>query len=452
VRTTPTTRPERGGPQDLFFATRVTEGLPRIVRGEGVHLVDEDGRHYLDAASGAFLANLGQGNERVIAAMAEQARRLSFSYIRTTRHDPNAALTERISRLAGAGFERVHLSSGGSEANEMAIKFLRALAVARGEAQRHRLVTLMPSYHGATLAALGMNGDLSVEALWGPLTRLSEKIPAPLTYRAESPEAAARASIAALSETLARVGPETVLALVVEPVGGQSTGANVPHPSFFAEARRICTQHGIRLVFDEVMSAVRCGRFLAAHLQPDALPDVVVMAKGLGAGYAPLGAVLAPAADVDELAARTGFNLSHTYSANPIACASGCAVLDEVVDRDLTGNAERMGARLRAGLEALGERSPLVGDVRGRGLLLGVELVRDRAGARPFGSEVDPADVLRRHGTRHGLLLYARRQNAGRFGDWSTIAPPLTISADEVDELVERLGRALDDATAELLP
>lgn len=443
-------RPDRGGPQSLFYARSTTRDLPHIVRGDGVWLEDDTGARYLDVAAGAFLSNLGQGDERPIRAMSEQARRLTFSYVRNTVHDPNVALAGRIAALAGDGFERVHLSSGGSEANEMAIKFLRQRAVACGEAARTRVITCMPSYHGATLAAIGMNGDLDAEAVYGPMAVFSEKIPAPLTYRAESPAAAAGVTVAALDAAIERIGSERVLAFVVEPVGGQSTGANMPDPSFFVGVRRVCDRHGVALVFDEVMSSVRCGRFLAAHRHPAARPDLVVLAKGLGAGFAPLGALLAPAAWVDRLADGVGFNVSHTYNANPIACAAGCAVLDAVVDDDLIAAAEARGAYLQSRLETIRARSPLVGDVRGQGLLLAIELVRDAAGSR-FSADIDPADALRRHGARHGLLLYARRQNRGRYGDWSVIAPPLTITAEECDELVDRLDRALDDAAQELL-
>jgi adenosylmethionine-8-amino-7-oxononanoate aminotransferase len=199
------------------------------------------------------------------------------------------------------------------------------------------------------------------------------------------------------------------------------------------------------------MSAVRSGRFLASHYEPDALPDLVVLAKGLGAGYVPLGAMLAPATMVDELAARTGFNISHTFNANPIACAAGCAVVDEVVERDLCGAAERLGVHFRQRLEEIATRQPLVGDVRGRGLLLAIELVRDPETMERFGTAFDPADRLRIHGARHGLLLYARRQNAGRYGDWSTLAPPLVSTEADLDELAERLERALADTADEVL-
>ena len=370
-------RPPRGGTQDLFFSRSASPQMPTIVAGDGIHLIDERGRRLLDVASGPFLAMLGQGNERVLQAMLDQGRRLSYTYSRTTRHAANARLTEQLAALAGSGFERVHLTSGGSEAVEMALKFLRQHAVATGQPDRHRVISMMPGYHGATTQTLGLNGDLAGAALWGPLTVPSEKIPAPLTFRASSPEAAAAASIDALEEAILRIGREQILAFVMEPIGGQASGVNVPHASFAREVRRVCDRYGVHLVFDEVVSAFRTGRFLAAHHDPDARPDVVVLAKGLGAGYAPLGAFLAPASLVDPLAESTGFVVSHSYDANPIACAAGSAVLDEVVDHDLIGNALRMGARIREGLDQIRARCALVGDVRGRGLLLAIELVSD---------------------------------------------------------------------------
>jgi 4-aminobutyrate aminotransferase-like enzyme len=190
ARTRRHARPPRGGPQDLFYATRSTKEMPRMVRGEGIHLWDDAGTRYIDVASGAFLANLGQGNERVLRAMFEQGRTLSYCYVRNTRHDANLELADRLSRLAGPGYERVHLSSGGSEAVEMAVKFLRQYAVATGQATRHRVITLMPSYHGATLQTIAMTGDGTLPAVYGPMAAFSEKVPAPLTCRAESPEAA----------------------------------------------------------------------------------------------------------------------------------------------------------------------------------------------------------------------------------------------------------------------
>jgi adenosylmethionine-8-amino-7-oxononanoate aminotransferase len=442
--------PPRGGTQDFFFPRSAAADLPTIVAGDGIHLVDDRGRRLLDVASGPFLASLGQGNERVLQAMLDQGRRLTYTYSRSTRHAANAGLTERIAALAGPGLERVHLTSGGSEAVEMALKFLRQHALATGQPERHRVISLLPGYHGATMQTLGLNGDLAAGALWGPLTVPSKKIPAPLTFRAASPEAAAAASVAALEEAIVRIGPEQVLAFVMEPIGGQASGVNVPHPTFGRGVRDVCDRYGVRLIFDEIVCAFRTGRVLAAHHDPDVRPDAVALAKGLGAGYAALGAFLAPATLVDELAATTGFVVSHSYDANPIACAAGSAVLDEIVERDLIGNAARMGDRLRAGLERIGARSPLVGDVRGVGLLLAIELVADPATLERFPPDVDPGAVVRRHGLEHGLLLYSRRQNAGQFGDWLVIAPPLVIDEAGCDELLAGLAASLDDAEPEL--
>jgi adenosylmethionine-8-amino-7-oxononanoate aminotransferase len=443
--------PPIGGTQDIFFPRSGVRDVPTIVAGDGVYLVDEAGRRLLDVCSGPFLANLGQGNERVLSAMLEQGRRLTYTYSRTTRHRANAELSERLATLAGPGLERSHLTSGGSEAMEMALKLLRAHAVATGRHERHRVISLMPGYHGATLQTLAMNGDIGAPALWGPLAVLSEKIPAPLTFRAPSAEEASTASCRALEDAITAAGPERVLAFVMEPIGGQASGVNVPHPSFVRTVRAICDRYGIWLVFDEIVSAFRTGRFLAAHHDPAAAPDVVVLAKGLAAGYAPLGAVLVSAALVEEVAATTGFVVSHSYDANPIACAAGAAVLDEVVERGLIERAGTLGQRLQAGLESIAGSSPLIGDVRGRGLLLAVELVADKDTNARFPEQVDPGAIVRRHGFDHGLLLYSRRQNAGRYGDWLLIAPPLVIDERTCDELIDRLGTTIAAATGEAL-
>jgi len=334
---------------------------------------------------------------------------------------------------------------------EMALKLLRAHAVATGHPGRHRVISLMPGYHGATLQTLALNGDVGVPALWGPMAVESEKIPAPLTFRAASAEAAADATCAALEAAISRLGPEQVLAFVMEPVGGQASGVNVPHPSFARRVRQICTRYGIHLVFDEIVSAFRTGHFLAAQRDPAAMPDVAVLAKGLAAGYAPLGAALVSAALAEEVAAATGFTVSHSYDASPIACAAGAAVLDEITRHGLIDRAVTLGVRLREGLERIASACPLIGDVRGRGLLLAVELVADKQTSQRFPDHADPGAIIRRHGLDHGLLLYSRRQNAGRYGDWLLIAPPLVIDEPTCDELIDQLETTLAAATPDVL-
>jgi adenosylmethionine-8-amino-7-oxononanoate aminotransferase len=424
--------------------------MPTIVSGDGCHLTDDRGRRLIDVCSGPFLALLGQGNERVITAMSDQARRLSYTYSKSTRHGANAGLSARLARLGGPGLDRVHLTSGGSEANEMAVKLLRCLALTRGQPERTVLISLNPGYHGATVHTLGMNGDLAGRATWDPLTIPSRRIPAPLAFRAPSARAAADASIDALDDLLDEVGGDRVLALMMEPIGGQATGVNVPDPSFAQRIRSRADEHGFGLVFDEVVTAFRTGAFLAAHHDPSARPDLVTLAKGLGAGYAPLGAVLAPEALVAEVAAGVGFQVSHSYDANPIACAVGSAVLDEVVDRDLVSRGAELGVRLRAGLREIAATSPLIGDIRGRGALLAVEIVADADTLLPFPATVDPGAALVRRGLDVGLLLYSRRQNQGRYGDWLLVAPPLVMDDDTADTMLDRLGSVLAGSADDL--
>ena len=445
-----TTAQRRGNTQDVFFPRSISERMPTIVSGRGAVLVDDQGRQLIDVCAGPFLASLGQGNERVLSAMVDQGRRLSYVYSRMTRHDANAQLSGRLAGMLGAGLDRVYLTSGGSEANEMAIKMLRARAVSRGEPQRSTVVTLMPSYHGATMFTLGCNGDDGVAATWGPLTVEAERIPAPLTYRSPSPESAASASLDALDNAVDRIGSDRLLAVLVEPIGGQSSGVNVPHVSFARGLRRVCDQAGAGLVFDEVVTAFRTGRPLAADYDPDTRPDIVTLAKGLGAGYAPLGAVVTSQGLADELADSIGFTVSHSYDASPIACAVGAVVLAEIEERNLVAHAAEQGRVLRSGLDELARRSSVIGDVRGRGLLHAIEIVADPATATAFPQHIDPAEIIKQIALDHGLLLYARRQNGGRFGDWLLISPPLVIGSHETTSIIDRLDRVLGIAESHL--
>jgi adenosylmethionine-8-amino-7-oxononanoate aminotransferase len=438
-----------GGPQDIFLPRAgATIPLPTIVRGSGIYVYDDAGNRYIDASSGPVVNNLGHGNERVIAAMADQASRLCFSSPRQTRTRENIELAEKLARLAGPGFERAFFTTGGSEAVDMALKFVRQSALARGQAERTKIVSCMPSYHGGTMAAAAISGDWTLDEFLTGMAVPSAKVPAPLTYRlpdGHDAESYAAECAAALEGTILSLGPETVLAFVLEPVGGLASGASVPPDSYIREVRRICTAYGVFLIHDEVLcGAGRTGHFLASHHWPDALPDVVVLAKGASAGYTPMSVVLTSAALVDELAELTGFSFGHTYVANPLSCAIVSAVVDEIDRLDLIRAASERGARLRRRLEEVKERSPVVGDVRGRGLLLSVEIVADKATKTSFDDVVAP-DALRVIGLRHGLLLYARRTNAGRFGDWVMLTPPLIITDDEIDDLVARFEQTLDD-------
>jgi adenosylmethionine-8-amino-7-oxononanoate aminotransferase len=446
--------PAVGGTQDVFYRRGSPVPLPLIERAAGISMWDEDGNEYIDASSGPMVSALGHGNRAVIEAMTGQAGRLDYAYTRVARNGPNLEYAERLARLAGPGFERVFFTSGGSEAVDAAVKFLRWHAVATGQASRRRVISLLPSYHGATLGATAMTGDDSLAAPLDGFALVSDSVPAPLSYRlpeGRSPQSYALDCAEALEAKILELGAENVLAFILEPVGGLATGAVVPPPEYFRAVRDICTRHAVHLIFDEILcGAGRSGKFITAHHWPEALPDVIVLAKGLGAGYSPLGAVLAPARLVDALAALGGFESSYSYNANPISCAVGLAVLDEFERLGLLDRAVHVGSLLRTGLEALRDRSPIIGDVRGLGMLLAVELVADKDSELPLPAEAAPTERIRSHGLRNGVMLYSRETSRGRFGHWFMVAPPLTISDDECAELLRRTEAAVTGLYEEL--
>jgi adenosylmethionine-8-amino-7-oxononanoate aminotransferase len=445
--------PEMGGGQDVFYPWAVTVPRPLITKAKGIHLWDNQGREYIDLSSGPVVSNIGHGNEVVADVMSRQARTVDFASSRHARNEPNMDLAARIAELAGPGFERVCFSSGGSEAVECAIKFLRQYAVSTGQPKRRKLITCNPSYHGATMATLAMSGDDELAPFLDGMVERSLKVPSPATYRLppnHTEATYARHCADALEACIAEAGADNILGFFIEPVGGLATGCNVPPPDYFTRVREICTRYGIALVFDEVLCGTgRTGKFLAAHNWPDALPDIVVLAKGLGSGYTPLGATLIPARMADQLAAGPGFAFFHTYSANPISCATAMAVLDEYERLDVIRHAEVMGRYLREQLEGLKTTSAVVGDIRGLGLLMALEVVTDKVSKAVFPPEVPAVDLLKLAGLRNGLLIYGRRTAKGRNGDWIMVSPPMIITRAECDELMRRLTAALRDFEAD---
>ncbi len=445
-----------GGPQDQFYARSNIVPLPMITRAKGVHMWDDQGRKYIDVSSGPVVCNIGHGNQRVAEAMAQQAREMDFAYSRVARHQPNIDLTQLISEMAGPGYERVALASGGSEAMEIALKFLRQYVLATGTRQKRKIITLSPSYHGGTIATLAITGDPALDPFLEGFAVKSERIPAPWQYRVpkdETPQSYRMGCAEALDQKIQELGAENVLAFVVEPIGGIATGALEMQEDYLKRVREICDQHDIYLIYDEILCGTgRTGDFLASHAFPNARANLVVLAKGLGAGYAPLGAVLMPEAMVDKLAELTGFNFSHTYNANPITCATGIAVLNEYVTHDLLQNARERGQQLRKGLTRIAAKHSTVGDIRGRGLLLAVELVQDRETKTSFPAEFPPTEHIRICGLENGLIIYSRCTANGANGDWFLVSPPLTISADECDDLLRRLEATIADFEAKAAP
>jgi len=429
---------------------------PRAVQGEGCYIFTSDGRRYLDAAGGAAVVNIGHGVASVAEAMAEQARRLAFAHTAQFHTDVAEQLARRLRALAPAGLRaeaRVFFTSGGSEATETAIKLCRQYFLERGEPQRTRVVARWQSYHGATLGALSLSGNVRRRELYQPLLHdwghiapcYCYRCPLSLTY-----PACGLACADELEKLLQAVDPETVAAFIFEPVVGATLGAVAPPDGYLPRIAEICRNHRILLIADEVMTGLgRTGKvFSVEHW--GVTPDVILLGKGVAGGYAPLGAVFVAGHIVQTIAAGSGV-LHHgfTYNAHPVAMAAGLAVLDYLEQNRLFERVAPAGQALLRALEPLRD-SPIVGDVRGLGLLLGVEFVRCRNTREPFPVEVRVAERVYRAALEEGLTTYPMQGAAdGHRGDHILLAPPFVISSEETRDLARMLAAAIARVGAE---
>jgi adenosylmethionine-8-amino-7-oxononanoate aminotransferase len=426
--------------------------LPTAVRGEGCYIFDAEGRTFLDGSGGAAVSCLGHSDPEVRAAIHAQLDRLAFAHTGFFTSGPAEELADLLVEHAPEGIDRVYLLSGGSEAVEAAIKLARQYFLEKGQPQRHRLIARRQSYHGNTLGALAAGGNAWRREKYAPLLVETHHIAPCFEYRErrddESPEAYGRRAADELEAEILRLGPETVMAFIAEPVVGATAGAVLAVPGYFTRIREICDRHGVLLILDEVMCGMgRTGSFFACE-QDGVAPDIVTIAKGLGAGYMPIGAMLCSGTIHDAIAAGSGsFQHGHTYHGHPLAAAAGLAVVKALFGRDLIARVRAQGETLTAALTAAFGQHAHVGDIRGRGLFRGVELVEDRATKRPF----DPARKLHARiksaAMDEGLIVYpAGGTINGREGDHILIAPPFIIEDAQIDELVGKLSRALETA------
>jgi len=431
-----------------------TQDRPFVERGEGIHVWDTEGRRYIDACAGPQTCNIGHGNARVLAAMAEQAAKITYAFRPFMKNEAAERLAEEISEATPEPFDRVFFCSGGSEAVEAALKLARQYAIARGEPQRWKMISRLPSYHGTTLGALSLTGDPQMAAPFAPMMPNQPKIPAPFcAYRpaGQSLEEAALGHADRLEQAVLEQGPETVLGFIMEPIGGAATGALTAPAGYYRRVREICDRYGLVLIFDEVMSgAGRSGRYLAAE-HWGVMPDIAVLAKGLASGYVPLGAIVTRAEIVDAVDRAGGFAHGHTYSASPLACAVGRAVLAEHLEHGLMANAARMGALLKGRLQDLWSRYPFIGEVRGEGLLLGFDIVADRTTGRPLPPQRNFHLAIQQAAYDRGLMIYTRRLMGGIKGDNFLVSPPLILTASDVDEIVGLLDEALASVAPEIV-
>jgi adenosylmethionine-8-amino-7-oxononanoate aminotransferase len=423
--------------------------LPVAVAGDGCWLIDREGRRYFDACGGAAVSCLGHSDRDVIAAIREQLDRLPWAHTAFFTSEPAEELADLLVAHAPAGLERVYFVSGGSEAMEAALKLARQYFVELGEPQRRHVIARWQSYHGNTLGALAAGGNRWRRAQFEPLLVEMQHISPCYAYRGqgpgESPEVYGQRVADELDEMVGELGPETVIAFVAEPVVGATMGAVPAVPGYFRRVREICDRHGILLILDEVMCGMgRTGTLFACE-RDGVAPDIVAIAKGLGAGYQPIGAMIASGRIYDAIAQGSGFfQHGHTYMGHPAACAGALAVLRKLTAPGTMEHVRRQGDRLRAALQATFGDHPHVGDVRGRGLFLGLELVRDRATKAPFDPELRLHTRIKRAAMEAGLMCYPMAGTIdGVLGDHVLLAPPCIIEEGQIGLVVERLEGAL---------
>jgi adenosylmethionine-8-amino-7-oxononanoate aminotransferase len=426
--------------------------LPMARGGHGVYLTDADGRSYIDASGGAAVSCLGHGHPDVTAALHAQADKLAYAHTSFFTNEPAEALADRLIASAPQGISHAYFVSGGSEAIEAALKMARQYFVEIGQPERRNIIARRQSYHGNTLGALATGGNEMRRTQFRPLLIETHHIDPCYAYRFKEPgetdESYAARAAQALEDKVRELGPETVMAFVAEPVVGATAGAVPPVADYFKRVRAICDRYGILLILDEVMCGMGRTGTLRASEQDGIAPDLMTIAKGLGGGYQPIGAVLLSRPIFDAFANGSGlFQHGHTYICHPMACAAALAVQEVIARDNLLASVRAMGAHLS---RRLGERfgnHPHIGDVRGRGLFMGVELVEDRATKTPFDPQLKVHARVKREAMARGLLVYPGGGTIdGVRGDHVLIAPPFIIDAATVDTVVERLGDAIDAA------
>ncbi|GIT88571.1 aspartate aminotransferase family protein [Roseobacter sp. OBYS 0001] len=432
------------------FPRHCKKAIPTAVRGAGCYLYDSTGKAYLDGSGGAAVSCLGHGDADVIAAIQKQVADLAFAHNGFLTSEPAEALADLLIEHAPADIERVYFVSGGSEATEAAIKLARQYFVEKGQPEKRHLIARRQSYHGNTLGALAAGGNEWRRQQFAPLLFDVHHIAPCYEYvlREEGESAAAYGLRAAqeLEDEILRLGPETVMAFMAEPVVGATLGAVPAVEGYFKRIREICDTYDVLLILDEVMCGMgRTGHLFACDADGIA-PDILCIAKGLGAGYQPIGAMLCTGEIYETIKNGTGFfQHGHTYLGHPVAAAAGLAVVSKIVGDGLCDRARRQGEVLSKALHDQFGQHPHVGDIRGRGLFQGIEIVEDRETKTPFDPAKGYAAKIKTAAFDAGLICYPMAGTRdGRAGDHVLLAPPFIIEDSQIDELVGKLATALE--------
>ena len=439
---------------DHIFYRNPTKFYPTVERGDGVYIYDKSGKRYIDGSGGAVVVSIGHNVAEIREAIFRQSSEIAFTH---GTHFTSAAaveLADRIVSLSPPALTRVYFLSGGSEAVETAVKLARQYQVDRGRPSKYKVISRWTSYHGNTLGALALGGHTGRRKYYQPLIQHTPHIVPCYCYRCPfglEPQTCAIACADDLEKTILYEGPDSVSAFIAEPVVGATAGALVPKDGYFQRVREICDRYDVLLIADEVMTGIgRTGRnFALDHWE--VVPDMICCAKGLASGYAPVFCVVTNETIHDTIKKGNGaFVHGHTYSQNPLSCATALAVLDYIAAHDLIRRCARMGQYLLEKLEAL-HRHPIVGDIRGLGLFAGVEFVRDRETRKPFDAGLKVNVRVANRAFAKGLITYPGGGGAdGIQGDHSLLAPPFTITEGQIDDMVAILDEAVAEVSGEL--
>lgn len=427
-----------------------------VSHGEGAYLFDKSGKAYLNCGDAA-VSCLGHGDAHVTQAIKDQLDRVAFAHTGFFTSDPAEALADKLIEQAPGDLDRVYFVSGGSEAMESALKLARQYFLEIGQPDRHKVIARRQSYHGNTLGALATGGNAWRRAQFAPMLIDVSHVSPCYAYRGqddcESDVAYVNRLIGELEAEIEALGPESVMAFVAEPVVGATLGAVPPVGDYFAKVREVCDRHGILLILDEVMCGMGRSGTLFAYQQYDIVPDICAIAKGLGGGYQPIGAMLCTAAIHDAIKAGSGFfQHGHTYLAHPAACAAGRAVLERLIDDNVLGQVMPSGAYLMAALQTRLGQHPNVGDIRGVGLFQAVELVADRNTKEPFPTSAKLNARIKTAALEDGLICYPMGGTIdGQRGDHVLLAPPFIMTDAELDLVADRLTSAIETALSQLV-
>ncbi|MGF6483991.1 aspartate aminotransferase family protein [Paraburkholderia sp. JPY419] len=430
------------------------QSLPVAVAGDGIEIIDSTGKRYIDASGGAAVSCLGHSNQRVIDAIKRQAQQLPYAHTSFFTTEPAEELADRLVAGAPAGLEHVYFVSGGSEAIEAALKLARQYFVEKGETQRRHFIARRQSYHGNTLGALAIGGNAWRREPFLPILIEAHHVSPCYAYREQRPdeteEAFAQRLADELEQKILELGADTVAAFVAETVVGATAGAVPPVREYFRKIRAVCDRYGVLLILDEIMSGMGRTGYLFACDEDGVAPDMLTIAKGLGAGYQPIGATLVSDRIYQTIVGGSGFfQHGHTYIGHATACAAALEVQRVIAEANLLANVQARGEQLRGRLRELYAQHAHIGDVRGRGLFVGVELVKDRVTKEPFDAKLKLHATIKREAFARGLMVYPMGGTVdGKSGDHVLIAPPFICTARDIDEIVSRLDDAIGASLA----